>query len=358
MKGWGSIRPRHAGYELDIMIGGRRVRELFPSRELAEKALKKLQRQKALGIESGVGPWLLYRDVIPHVLDEYRARGYRGRTLDAYRSEMARVEARWGDLAVSQTRQADILAWIRELQVAGLSASTIRHFCDRLSQCHRYVEREAMLPAPPCRVPRPRLETAERLPISETDLERLVAEAGRSLDRRVLLAILMAADAGLRAAEIVALAAEDVRLDTGWLQVRAGKGGRDRSVPIATQRLREALGLVADLTGPVLAIESRWQLYPVLRHVWRRALGTEPQLHRLRHRFATIALSSPDVAFDDVRRWLGHSGLATTARYAHLRHASVPTGVRSALAGRGHVTGQSPEADDETDKPSQVVHGE
>ncbi len=79
-----------------------------------------------------------------------------------------------------------------------------------------------------------------RKPYAPADVERLLAvTTGQD---RVL--VLLGAHAGLRVSEALALRHADVRLSDGELDVRDGKGGRARTVPVS-ESLARALREVA-----------------------------------------------------------------------------------------------------------------
>lgn len=141
-------------------------------------------------------------------------------------------------------------------------------------------------------------------------------EAIANASRRDRLAVLLAAYAGMRRAEIAGLHAEDVDLDGGWIRIK-GKGGRVRKVPIHPE-LRDDL-VAAYRVGGYL-FPDRFGDGPVTADAMgRRIARLLPEgytAHSLRHLFATkVYQGSKDL--EAVQRLLGHSSLATTERYLH-----------------------------------------
>jgi integrase/recombinase XerD len=169
--------------------------------------------------------------------------------------------------------------------------------------------------------------------ISEPEAGRLLAACTNPRDK-ALIALLLGA--GLRAAELVGLDVGDVHEDAEGetvLHVRAGKGRKDRIVPVRA----EVAGIVRhDLvaTGRTLSSEGPLLLSedPAKRRADRRlstrAVGylidrlceragidaKKISPHSVRHTFAIRALragASPVAA----QKLLGHSSLSTTSRY-------------------------------------------
>lgn len=133
------------------------------------------------------------------------------------------------------------------------------------------------------------------------------------------LAVLLAAFAGLRRAEIAGLRASDV-VDGEWILVR-GKGGRQRRVPIHDE-------LRPDLMYAVRWAKDDW-VFPsryagrghmhvdVIGKRLSELLGPGYTGHTLRHRFATeVYRGSKDIRA--TQALLGHASTVTTQRYTAL----------------------------------------
>lgn len=130
---------------------------------------------------------------------------------------------------------------------------------------------------------------------------------------RVRLILRLAAEVGLRRAEIAAIHSRDLVDDLlGWSLVVHGKGGRERVVPLPTPL---ALELRAGGDGWVFPGADHGHLSP--RWVGKLATRVMPEgwtIHTLRHRFATRAYGL-DRDLLVVQTLLGHASPVTTRRY-------------------------------------------
>ena len=139
---------------------------------------------------------------------------------------------------------------------------------------------------------------------------RQALAAGTSRERMILR---LAAEVGLRRAEIAQVHTRDLRDDlNGWSLLVHGKGNRERVVP-----LTPGLALEVRARGPgyLFPGDDGGHLSP--RWVGKLATRVMPDdwtLHTLRHRFATRAYGlERDLLV--VQTILGHSSPATTRRY-------------------------------------------
>jgi len=165
-------------------------------------------------------------------------------------------------------------------------------------------------------------ETEQFLAFLHTHAETLA-------ERRRLMICDLLLNTGLRAAELCALRVQDTPcvLNIPAIQVRRGKGGRSRTIPIS-RRLADALKMyiqedrprtlpawgvkATDPTKPLFYSESRRPytpngIYRLVRQAGKLA-GIRKRIrpHVLRHTFATNALHAGAVTLD-VQRILGHS---------------------------------------------------
>ena len=144
---------------------------------------------------------------------------------------------------------------------------------------------------------------------------------------------------GLRSAEVLALAVDDVDIARGWARV-TGKGGRERRTPVDTEvagwvqayLLAERPATASRALFVVAKGPHRGQpLTPAgLRTVFRyhrgRAGVPAAHPHALRHSFGT-ALAEAGVDLAVIQTLLGHAHVDSSAGYIHL----APVHVRAAF---------------------------
>jgi integrase/recombinase XerC len=148
-----------------------------------------------------------------------------------------------------------------------------------------------------------------------------------TLRDRAILEVLYSS--GLRVSELTGLCWRDVDQELGMVMVRAGKGNKDRLIPIgepaldALRRWRSAMPVAWSPEGPVITNlrGGRLTARAVQKMLARRltVAGVETPLtpHGLRHCFATHLLNA-GADLRSIQEMLGHSSLTTTQRYTHV----------------------------------------
>lgn len=161
------------------------------------------------------------------------------------------------------------------------------------------------LPAVPESTPKPR-------PVTDAVYAQLLGAA----PPHVAVMARLAAEAGLRRAEVAALHSRDLTADAGGpLLLVTGKGSRQRAIPI-TDSLADALHThLSGRTGWVFPGDDNGHASP--NWVGKQVSALLPpgwSMHKLRHRFASKGYAgTKDLVA--VRAALGHASLATTQRY-------------------------------------------
>lgn len=172
--------------------------------------------------------------------------------------------------------------------------------------------------------------TPRKLPsILSTDEVVVFLEAVPSLKTRVALTTAYAA--GLRASEAVSLKVADIDSRRMVLQVRHGKGAKDRTVMLSAALLSILrsywrLARPGDWLFPGRAADKPMDvqvLHAACRSAAKAAgLTKRVSIHTLRHSFATHLLENgTDIRIIQVL--LGHSNLSTTARYTHVATSTI-----------------------------------
>ena len=177
----------------------------------------------------------------------------------------------------------------------------------------------------------------KRLPVvlDVEEVAQLLATAhvGRE---RILLTTAYAC--GLRISELLSLQVTDIDSARMVVNVRQGKGAKDRQVPLSARLLVELRtwwcghrtkpwlfpGMTAGSRHKPMNVTSVQRM--VKQIVVRAQLRKAASMHTLRHSYATHLLEA-GVDVVTLQKLLGHSDLSTTARYLHLsrrRMANLP----------------------------------
>lgn len=135
------------------------------------------------------------------------------------------------------------------------------------------------------------------------------------------LIFLLMADAGLRLTEALQLQRSHIEFDHGVIFV-IGKGGKERIVPITTDRLQAELDVRREGTGYLSVNPKTGKPYYNIRKALRKATkaaGIDKHVyhHLLRHSFGTNATAA-HLDLSSLQAIMGHSSPNTTNMYQHL----------------------------------------
>jgi integrase len=176
-------------------------------------------------------------------------------------------------------------------------------------------------------LPRVRALPPNPRPASEDAYRDALARA----DPDETLMLRLAAELGLRRAEVAAVHSRDLDQDNAggwWLTVR-GKGERTRRLPLS-----HALAALLRDRQPGYVFPGKIGGHLSPDYVGVRVTALLPAgvtMHALRHRFATLAYALGRDVFT-VQRLLGHASPATTQRYVQTSDATM-RGLVDAVAG-------------------------
>lgn len=287
-------------------------------------------------------------------IDSYVAalkeRGCSARTVVAYQAELrqlARFLETQGATAAGEVDRDSLAAFLAVPTPSGSppapgthnrKVTVLKSFFDHLVNAD-------LLPSSPAEaLPYHKEPRRERPTLSARDVDKLLkaAEAlpigsGRLVGRdQAIVAVLF--NVGLRVAELVALDVHQVDLAQGLLLGVKRKGGLEMPLPLNKavkehlERWRKARAAMLPRTAALFPSRKGGRLS---RRSVEERLARLGQLagfsfrvhpHMLRHSFATALLAS-GANLEVARRLLGHSSLATTARYAHPDQAALKEAV-------------------------------
>jgi integrase/recombinase XerC len=134
---------------------------------------------------------------------------------------------------------------------------------------------------------------------------------------------------GLRVGELVGLNWRDIDEELGMVMVRAGKGNKDRLVPLGEPALdalktwKTAMPVAWEHNGPVITnlrggrLTTRSVEMILQKRIEAAGVSAGVTPHGLRHSFATHMLGN-GADLRSIQEMLGHASLATTQRYTHV----------------------------------------
>ncbi len=238
-------------------------------------------------------------------------------TVTTYRKALNLLIEQRGNLAVHKTNETDakeFRAWLQS-ELSDKSVDTYitgaRRAIDALAWCGYRKDREN---------PFEGIGTTDKTsggdkadPYSKEELNKLLEIA----DTRDRVIILLAADGGLRLAEITDLTWKDIDWTNQEIRIRSGKGRKARTVA-ATERLLSALEDWKEENDQEEVINvSRRRVQQIIDQRCNRADVRSRGIHNLRHTCGT-RLYEETRDLQVVARHLGHSSTKTAEIYAHL----------------------------------------
>ena len=245
---------------------------------------------------------MLFRNLLPgtiHVRDRYLRKFSR-------------------EIGFADATEQSIINWLGSRPI---SAKTRNMWLSTLSSLYTFCERgdngtpvfprntDGTLFNPVRNISKPRMHPRQPRPIPSDDLRKALAAA----DPEMKCWLLLAALAGLRCQEIAGLAAEDIYPDTMRLQIRHGKGDKERWGVLHADVLEALRSLPMPTQG------NLWNETPasVSRkgNQFLHGLGITSTMHTLRHYYGTrVYQASKDLRL--TQELMGHSSPQTTAGYA------------------------------------------
>jgi len=260
------------------------------------------------------------------------------RDLLAFRSFLieraALVGRRVDEIDVSTITADHVRSYLAELMKNQAARATVQRRLSAIKAFFRYRETTIGAASPARTIRSPKNE--RRLPsILQEDEVRRLLEFSSSQDDSAPAAIRDRAifetlySSGLRVGELVGLNWRDIDEELGMVMIRAGKGNKDRLVPLgepaldALKKWKTAMPVAWEHDGPVITnlrggrLTTRSVEMILQRRIEAAGLTSGVTPHGLRHSFATHMLGN-GADLRSIQEMLGHASLATTQRYTHV----------------------------------------
>lgn len=251
---------------------------------------------------------------------------------------------------VHNATTADIKAYIKDLSEKThtkgnnknkIAVRTVARRLSALRQFYRFIVSENIRQDDPTStIESPKQTRTLPKTLSEAEVNKLIetaASGGGADSIRLVCLIEMLYATGLRVSELVGLPISAISEDNQFLMV-AGKGGRDRIVPLtdsAQKSISDYLGVRQSFVGPEDQAKQEQWLFPSRTsdsgHLTRQRFAQllkdlahsakidadRVSPHILRHAFATHLLSN-GADLRSVQKMLGHADIATTQVYTQI----------------------------------------
>lgn len=247
------------------------------------------------------------------------------RSKETAESQVSVLAAHFGDRPFESIRRDDIAAFIAARKIAGIAGATINRNLAAISKMANLAD----LTNPVKGVPRFRETQGRTRYLTESEAQRLLDAAPEHLKSLILAALMT----GGRFGELVALTWGDLDLDAAVLWFRSGntKSRRERLVPL-TPTMVEAFRGMPRRKATDRVFQFRGRDFGSVRTSFTRArkaagLGADVTFHVCRHSYASWAVMNGLDVYR-LQRYLGHSSMTLTQRYAHLSPEYLKDGVR------------------------------
>lgn len=329
-----AIRPRGEGYQVDVKVKGKRIRESAKTMDEA----RRLEAEIRATLRKGDG-WQIAnarrkeQRTLEELLEHTEKNRWRhkpaGRTL--FRAGSAVVEVLGADMPVSKV---DTLALDRARQVfeaQGNSNGTINRKMAAISAMLTEAKQRGWVIEKP-HIPKTK-EGRGRIRYLSDQEEQMLIHLTRKLSFDSYADLwIVALYTGGRMGEVQGLEYRDVDFERNTVSFWETKNGEARTIPLTTAakaallRRKEERGFVRASDKVFYDIKTRR-----VNVVWDRVkslMGLENDTqfvpHALRHTCAS-RLVQRGVDLRRVQQYMGHKAIQTTLRYAHLAPADLQT---------------------------------
>lgn len=242
-------------------------------------------------------------------------KGYSEHTSDAYIRDinhfakwlmMTAPGARW-----STVTRTTIDVYMMALSDQGYSPATINRRLSSIASLYKWMKREGMGVENPCRY-ESRQKIAKRQPITidENSIQQVITHAAEDIATAVQ--VLWAT--GIRTSELLELHTWDIDYNDQSIEVRCGKGGKDRKVFMDADTSQRLQRLTAGKQGLIWYWSARELRYNVWHAFSQYSQAQQLNPRALRHTFATTMARNGANA-TTIAALMGHESIKTSQQY-------------------------------------------
>ena len=252
-------------------------------------------------------------------------KAYSKNTIKTYRTEFSVLLRLLGNRSIDDLHEEHIKSYILYLLQKKKYSETQAHTA--INAIKFYFEKVLNRPQIVVQIPRPKKPGQLPKVHATSQVSRIIQAASNEKHKTMLM---LAYGSGLRLQEIINLKIADINSARMVIEVRRGKGKKDRQVVLSEKLLEQLRKYFIAYRPKIWLFEGQGGVqygYRSLQMVFSRAKGkagvTVPGgIHTMRHSFATHLLEE-GTDLRVIQELLGHSSIKTTVRYTHVSQAQI-----------------------------------
>lgn len=238
------------------------------------------------------------------------------------KTQIKKINARFGNRTLSSIRPSEIKSWVAELQDAGLAKATVRAAHQRFAQILDDAVLDGIIPKSPTSK-RTTPPTPEQRPFVATTAQ--VWQLHDAMPEHLRNVILLAAFVGLRRNEIVALRLEDVDFMRGIITPAIQYGDK----PLKTDESKQPIPIPQELALELNKVPAKWGSGTLVVNAFGRPASPKYVNAEFAAARATVEGLPEGIRIHDLRHYyasmLISAGLDVKSVQARLRHKSAKT---------------------------------
>jgi len=252
-------------------------------------------------------------------------KAYSTNTIKTYRTEFGVLLKLLARHSVNNLQEAHIKSYLLYLlQKRSYSES---HAHTAINAIKFYFEKVLNRPQIVVHIPRPKKPWQLPKVHATEQVKKIIQSTGNEKHKTMLM---LAYASGLRLQEIINLKPGDINSARMVIEVRRGKGKKDRQVVLSEKLLQQLRNYFKKYRPTNWLFEGKvgeQYGYRTLQEVFANAkekagIKTQGGIHTMRHSFATHLLENgTDIRL--IQELLGHNSIKTTIRYTHVSKAQI-----------------------------------
>jgi len=252
-------------------------------------------------------------------------KAYSTNTIKTYRTEFGVLLKLLARHSVNNLQEAHIKSYLLYLlQKRSYSES---HAHTAINAIKFYFEKVLNRPQIVVHIPRPRKPWQLPKVHATEQVKKIIQSTGNEKHKTMLM---LAYASGLRLQEIINLKPGDINSARMVIEVRRGKGKKDRQVVLSEKLLQQLRNYFKKYRPTNWLFEGKvgeQYGYRTLQEVFANAkekagIKTQGGIHTMRHSFATHLLENgTDIRL--IQELLGHNSIKTTTRFTHVSKAQI-----------------------------------